>query len=236
MSNANPNLTWHSNNLSKEERRSSLGYIGATIWFTGLSGSGKSSIASATEKLIVSSGRPSYLLDGDNLRLGLNEDLNFSAEDRHENVRRVAEVARLFADAGLVALVPLISPYRKDRQNAREIHDRFDLKFIEVFVDTPIEVCEERDPKGLYKKARSGEIKGFTGIDDPYEAPNDPDLILTPENGLPASRPDSRALKVSTSRSFVGSSRSKTLLPVFKTFAKWTRFLSPPERSPTFFC
>ena len=110
MSNANPNLTWHSNNLSKEERRSSLGYIGATIWFTGLSGSGKSSIASATEKLIVSSGRPSYLLDGDNLRLGLNEDLNFSAEDRHENVRRVAEVARLFADAGLVALVPLISP------------------------------------------------------------------------------------------------------------------------------
>jgi len=185
MSDQNPNVIWHSNNLSKEERHASLGYVGATIWFTGLSGSGKSSIASATEKLIVTSGRPSYLLDGDNLRLGLNEDLNFSAEDRHENVRRVAEVARLFADAGLVALVPLISPYRDDRENAREIHDRFGLRFFEVFVDTPIGVCEERDPKGLYKKARSGEIKGFTGIDDPYEKPSSPDLILTPEHGSP---------------------------------------------------
>ena len=185
MSKIGSNLTWHSNNLSRKERHESLGYTGATIWFTGLSGSGKSSIASATEKLIVTSGRPSYLLDGDNLRLGLNEDLNFSAKDRHENVRRVAEVARLFADAGLVALVPLISPYREGRENAREIHDQFGLRFFEIFVDTPIEVCEERDPKGLYKKARSGEIKGFTGIDDPYEMPNDPDLILTPENGLP---------------------------------------------------
>jgi len=185
MSNQNPNVIWYSNNLSTEERHASLGYTGATIWFTGLSGSGKSSIASATEKLIVTSGRPSYLLDGDNLRLGLNEDLNFSAEDRHENVRRVAEVARLFADAGLIALVPLISPYRDDRQNAREVHDRFGLRFFEVFVDTPIEICEERDPKGLYKKARSGEIKGFTGIDDPYEKPSSPDLILTPENGSP---------------------------------------------------
>ena len=185
MSKIGSNLTWHSNNLSRKERHASLGYTGATIWFTGLSGSGKSSIASATEKLIVTSGRPSYLLDGDNLRLGLNEDLNFSAKDRHENVRRVAEVARLFADAGLVALVPLISPYREGRENAREIHDQFGLRFFEIFVDTPIEVCEERDPKGLYKKARSGEIKGFTGIDDPYEMPNDPDLILTPENGLP---------------------------------------------------
>ena len=142
MSDQNPNVIWYSNNLSKEERHASLGYAGATIWFTGLSGSGKSSIASATEKLIVTSGHPSYLLDGDNLRLGLNEDLNFSAEDRHENVRRVAEVARLFADAGLVALVPLISPYRDDRENAREIHDRFGLRFFEVFVDTPIEICE----------------------------------------------------------------------------------------------
>ena len=185
MSKIGSNLTWHSNNLSRKERHASLGYTGATIWFTGLSGSGKSSIASATEKLIVTSGRPSYLLDGDNLRLGLNEDLNFSAKDRHENVRRGAEVARLFADAGLVALVPLISPYREDRENAREIHDQFGLRFFEIFVDTPIEVCEERDPKGLYKKARAGEIKDFTGIDDPYETPNDPDLILTPENGLP---------------------------------------------------
>ena len=185
MSKIGSNLTWHSNNLSRKERHESIGYTGATIWFTGLSGSGKSSIASATEKLIVTSGRPSYLLDGDNLRLGLNEDLNFSAKDRHENVRRVAEVARLFADAGLVALVPLISPYREGRENAREIHDQFGLRFFEIFVDTPIEVCEERDPKGLYKKARAGEIKDFTGNDDPYETPNDPDLILTPENGLP---------------------------------------------------
>ena len=185
MSKIGSNLTWHSNNLSRKERHESLGYTGATIWFTGLSGSGKSSIASATEKLLVTSGRPSYLLDGDNLRLGLNEDLNFSAKDRHENVRRVAEVARLFADAGLVALVPLISPFREDRENAREIHGQFGLRFFEVFVDTPIEVCEERDPKGLYKKARAVEIKDFTGIDDPYETPNDPDLILTPENGLP---------------------------------------------------
>ncbi len=185
MPNQNPNIVWHSNNLSAEERHASLGYTGATIWFTGLSGSGKSSIASAAEKLIVASGCPSYLLDGDNVRLGLNQDLNFSAEDRHENVRRVAEVARLFADAGLIALVPLISPYRDDRQNARELHDRFGLRFFEVFVDTPIEICEERDPKGLYKKARSGEIKGFTGIDDPYEEPSSPDLILTPEIGSP---------------------------------------------------
>ena len=185
MPNQNPNIVWHSNNLSAEERHASLGYTGATIWFTGLSGSGKSSIASAAEKLIVASGSPSYLLDGDNVRLGLNQDLNFSAEDRHENVRRVAEVARLFADAGLIALVPLISPYRDDRQNARELHDRFGLRFFEVFVDTPIEICEERDPKGLYKKARSGEIKGFTGIDDPYEEPSSPDLTLTPEIGSP---------------------------------------------------
>ena len=185
MSDKDMNLTWHDNNLSREERRSSLGYEGATIWFTGLSGSGKSSVAAETEKAIVESGYPAYLLDGDNLRFGLNEDLNFSAEDRHENVRRVSEVAKLFADAGLIALVPLISPYLDDRQRARELHDRSGLRFFEIFVDTPIEICEERDPKGLYKKARSGEIKGFTGIDDPYELPERPDLILTPESGAP---------------------------------------------------
>ena len=185
MSDKDMNLTWHDNNLSREERCSSLGYEGATIWFTGLSGSGKSSVAAATEKAIVASGYPAYLLDGDNLRFGLNEDLNFSAEDRHENVRRVSEVAKLFADAGLIALVPLISPYLDDRQRARELHDRSGLRFFEIFVDTPIEICEERDPKGLYKKARSGEIKGFTGIDDPYESPERPDLILTPESGSP---------------------------------------------------
>ena len=132
-------------------------------------------------------GRPAYLLDGDNLRHGLNGDLGFSADDRAENVRRVGEVARLFADAGVVALVPLISPYRGGpRRGARGLHEAAGLPFVEVFVDTPLEECEQRDPKGLYAKARAGEITGFTGIDDPYEAPPHPDLVLTPADGSPA--------------------------------------------------
>ena len=149
-----------------------------TVWFTGLSGSGKSTIASEVERRLLAAGRPAYLLDGDNLRHGLNGDLGFSAADRSENIRRVAEVARLFADAGTVALVPVISPYRADRDRAREAHRIAGLGFIEIFVDTPIEVCEKRDPKGLYRKARAGELKGFTGIDDPYEAPESPELVL----------------------------------------------------------
>jgi bifunctional enzyme CysN/CysC len=156
-----------------------------TVWFTGLSGSGKSTVAAEVERLLVEAGRPAYLLDGDNLRHGLNGDLGFSADDRSENVRRVGEVARLFADAGVVALVPVISPYLADRARVREIHRMADLPFVEVFVDTPIDVCEQRDPKGLYAKARAGEITGFTGIDDPYEAPTDPELRLTPEHGSP---------------------------------------------------
>lgn len=130
--------------------------------------------------------QPTYMLDGDNLRHGINADLGFSEEDRTENVRRVSEVARLFADAGVVALVPLVSPYRAGRERARVIHQAADVPFFEVFMDTPLAVAEERDPKGLYKMARAGEIKNFTGISDPYEAPVDPDLVLNPEMGDPA--------------------------------------------------
>ena len=158
------------------------------MWLTGLSGSGKSSVAVALERLLVEAGRPAYRLDGDNLRHGLNADLGFSAEDRDENVRRAGEVARLLADAGVVAIVPLISPYRAGRDRVREVHAAAGVPFVEVHVDTPIEECERRDPKGLYAKARAGEIKGFTGIDDPYEAPTSPELVLTPADGDPGSQ------------------------------------------------
>jgi bifunctional enzyme CysN/CysC len=178
-----PDVVWHPNSLDRDERAGALGHRGATIWFTGLSGSGKSTVAAACERLLVADGRPAYLLDGDNLRHGLNGDLGFSAADRDENVRRVAEVARLFADAGVVALVPLISPYRAARDGARALHEVAGVPFYEVFVDTPLEVCEERDPKGLYAKARAGELTGMTGIDDPYEAPESPDLVLIPDDG-----------------------------------------------------
>jgi bifunctional enzyme CysN/CysC len=178
-----PNVVWHPGHLSRAERWEAVGHRGATVWFTGLSGSGKSTVATAVEKTLLSQGRPCYVLDGDNIRMGLNGDLGFSAEDRDENVRRVAEVARLFADAGMVALVPLVSPYRAARDNARALHDAADVPFFEVFVDTPIELCEQRDVKGLYAKARAGEITGFTGVDDPYEAPTAPELRLVPHDG-----------------------------------------------------
>jgi bifunctional enzyme CysN/CysC len=176
-------VVWHEPSLSRADRWSALGVRGATVWFTGLSGSGKSTIANELERLLVAAGQAAYVLDGDNLRHGINADLGFSAADRDENVRRVAEVARLFADAGVVALVPLISPYRDARDRARRAHEVAGLRFVEVFVDTPIELCESRDPKGLYRKARAGEIKGFTGIDDPYEAPEKPELVLRPDDG-----------------------------------------------------
>ena len=178
------NVVWHQGGVPRTERP----HLGATLWFTGLSGSGKSTIAVEVERLVVASGRAAYLLDGDNVRHGLNADLGFSATDRTENIRRIGEVARLFADAGVVALVPVISPYRADRDRARAIHEAVGLRFVEVFVDTPIEVCEARDAKGLYAKARAGEIRGFTGIDDPYEAPERPDLRLTPTDGDPAAQ------------------------------------------------
>lgn len=180
-----PNVVWHPSDLPRAERWNALGATGMTVWFTGLSGSGKSTVAAAVERGLVAAGRTAYLLDGDNLRHGLNGDLGFSADDRDENVRRASEVARLFADAGAVALVPLISPYRAGRDRARTLHEAADLRFVEVFVNTPIELCEQRDPKGLYAKARAGEITGFTGIDDPYEAPEVPELVLTPDIGDP---------------------------------------------------
>ena len=164
-------VVWHDTTVDRATRWRAHGLCGATVWLTGLSGSGKSTVANAVAERLLALGRPAYVLDGDNLRHGLNADLGFSAADRAENVRRVGEVARLLADAGLVALVPVISPYRADRDRVRHAHDVAGLLFVEVFVDTPLELCERRDPKGLYRKARAGEFTGMTGIDDPYEPP-----------------------------------------------------------------
>jgi bifunctional enzyme CysN/CysC len=172
------NVVWHESEVAREARWAATGARGATVWLTGLSGSGKSTIASALAVQLTARRVLTYTLDGDNLRHGLNGDLGFSAEDRTENVRRVGEVARLFADAGVIALVPLISPFRAGRDHARALHEAAGLEFVEVFVDTPLEVCEARDPKGLYAKARAGELEGFTGVDDPYEPPLAPDLVV----------------------------------------------------------
>ena len=179
------NITWHGGHLSREERWAALGHSGLTVWLTGLSGSGKSTIAVAAEAELLRAGRAAYVLDGDNLRHGLNAGLGFSDEDRDENVRRVGEVALLVADSGTVALVSLVSPFRAGRDRARRAHEEAGVPFVEVFVDTPLEECRRRDPKGLYAKAAAGEIKGFTGIDSPYEAPEAPDLhIATAEVDL----------------------------------------------------
>jgi adenylylsulfate kinase len=174
------NIRWHEGDISREDRWRALGTRGATMWFTGLSGSGKSTIASALERVLVEEKVAAYRLDGDNVRHGLNANLSFSAEDRAENIRRIGEVAKLMADAGLVVITSFISPYAADRARVRAMHAASELPFIEVFVDTPLEVCEQRDPKGLYKKARAGEIKMFTGISDPYEAPTSAELVLRP--------------------------------------------------------
>jgi adenylylsulfate kinase len=194
------NVTWHDHEVSRDKRESLNGHKGCVIWFTGLSGSGKSTIANALDHQLYQLGIHSAVLDGDNVRHSLNagpgmllerhgEDfakrfgLGFSAVDREENIRRIGGVAELFSQAGIVALTAFISPYRLDRDRVREKLQPGE--FIEVFVDTPIEVCEERDPKGLYKKARAGEIKGFTGVDDPYEAPVSPELVLSAADKLP---------------------------------------------------
>jgi bifunctional enzyme CysN/CysC len=176
------NVVWHSPAVTRDQRATR----GLTIWLTGLSGSGKSTVAVELERRLVAAGRPAYLLDGDNLRHGLNADLGFSAADRSENVRRTGAVARLFADAGTVAIVSLISPYRADREAVRAAHEEAGLEFVEVFVDTPLDVCESRDPKGMYARARAGEIRGFTGVDDPYETPERAELVLRPADGDPA--------------------------------------------------
>ncbi len=175
---ASTNVTWHSSAVAREQRWETLGQRGATVWFTGLPASGKSTVSAAVEARLMQAGRPAYRLDGDNLRHGVCGDLGFSAEDRDRNVRRTAEVARLFADAGLIAVVSIVSPYAAARTAARELHERDGLRFVEVFVNTPLEVCERRDPKGLYARARAGEVHGFTGVDDPYEPPRKPDFEL----------------------------------------------------------
>lgn len=170
------NITWHVGEVDTEARSAAHGHRGAVLWFTGLSGSGKSTIAHRVERRLIEQGVFAYVLDGDNVRHGLNGDLGFTAEDREENIRRVGEVARLFADAGAVTVSAFISPYRRDRDSVRGLLP--DGAFVEVFVDTPLEICEARDPKGLYKKARAGEISNFTGLDAPYETPVDPEIHL----------------------------------------------------------
>jgi adenylylsulfate kinase len=179
------NITWHEGHVTRQERGRLLGQRGATLWFTGLSGSGKSTVAFTLEHALAQRGRLAYVLDGDNIRHGLNKNLGFSAADREENIRRIGEVAKLFADCGVIAMTSFISPYRKDRDGVRALHAASKLPFIEVYVNTPITTCEQRDPKGLYKKARAGELKNFTGVDDPYEAPLHPELSIDATNTSP---------------------------------------------------
>jgi adenylylsulfate kinase len=172
------NITWHEGHVTAAERHHLLKQKGATLWFTGLSGSGKSTLAFTLEHALLKLGRLAYVLDGDNIRHGLNKNLGFSAADREENIRRIGEVAKLFADAGVITMTSFISPYRKDRDAVRALHDAAKIPFIEIYLNTPIETCEQRDPKGLYKKARAGQLKGFTGIDDPYELPEKAELTI----------------------------------------------------------
>jgi len=177
-SHRSPDVTWHESGLERKERWARLGTHGATFWLTGLPASGKSTIAARLERRLVEAGRPAYLLDGDNVRHGLSGDLGFSPGDRRENIRRVAHVARLMADSGAVAIVSLVSPSARDRALARELHEAARVPFIEVYVDTPVEVCAQRDPKGLYARARAGEVRDFTGISAPYDAPENPEILV----------------------------------------------------------
>jgi adenylyl-sulfate kinase len=173
-----PNVRWQQATMTRSQRWEALGSAGATVWLTGLPASGKSTIGRAVEERLVRAGRPAYLLDGDNLRHGLNGDLGFNEAARAENVRRTAHVARLLAECGAVALVSLVSPYATDRELAAALHATEDLPFIEVFVSTPLEQCEQRDPKGLYARARAGKLQGLTGVGAPYESPTHPDVVL----------------------------------------------------------
>ncbi len=172
------NVTWHSGAVSRGDREKLLGQQGVTLWFTGLSGSGKSTVAVALEKALNEKGKLAYRLDGDNIRLGINSNLGFSDEDRKENIRRIGEVSKLFVDTGVIVLSSFISPFREDRDGVRELHEKAGMAFLEVFIDCPLEEAERRDPKGLYKKARAGQIKNFTGIGSAYEAPLKPDVVL----------------------------------------------------------
>ncbi|KAI0745325.1 adenylylsulfate kinase [Earliella scabrosa] len=172
------NITFHAGSVNAEERATLLKQKGVTIWFTGLSASGKSTIACALEQHLLHLHKFTYRLDGDNIRFGLNKDLGFDEKSRNENIRRIGEVSKLFTDACAITLTAFISPYRADRAVARELHEKAGLAFVEVFVDAPLSVVEQRDPKGLYKKARAGEIKDFTGISAPYEAPETPEIHI----------------------------------------------------------
>lgn len=172
------NVHWHHGEVTGADRQSMMGQKGATLWFTGLSGSGKSTVAVALEQELFKRGKLSYRLDGDNIRLGINKNLGFSAEDRTENIRRIGEISKLLVDCGVIALSSFISPYKVDRDRVRALHAESNFPFIEVFIDCALDVAENRDPKGLYKKARAGEIKNFTGIDDPYEEPEKPEIHL----------------------------------------------------------
>lgn len=177
------NVVWHDHKVEREAREELLGQKGIVIWFTGLSGSGKSTVANEVAHRLHQRGKLAYILDGDNVRHGLNKDLGFSPEDRSENIRRISEVAALFADAGVITITAFISPYAKDRNFCREIVG--DDRFVEVFTRASLDACEERDPKGLYKKARAGEISDFTGIDAPYEAPEQPEVVVDTECDTP---------------------------------------------------
>lgn len=172
------NVVWHDSRVSQSQRHEIFGQRGATLWFTGLSGAGKSTLAFTLEHKLVKARYKAYVLDGDNIRHGLNNNLGFSDVDREENIRRVGEVSKLFADAGLIALSSFISPFEKDRQLVRQMHEEAGLPFIEIYIDTPLSVCEERDPKQLYAKARRGEIANFTGISSPYEVPENPEIVI----------------------------------------------------------
>ena len=186
------NITWHEGSVTRQEREKLLGQKGVTVWMTGLSASGKSTIAVILEQMLLHRHKHAYRLDGDNIRMGLNKNLGFSAEDRAENIRRIGEVAKLFTDAGVIAITSFISPYRKDRDAVRALNKPGE--FIEVYVNVSLEAAEKRDPKGLYKKARAGQIKGFTGIDDPYEAPENAEIVIDTEKV----RPEHAAEKILT--------------------------------------
>jgi len=196
------NITWHAGQVERRDREQLLGQRGATVWLTGLSGSGKSTIAVAAEKALLDRGRHAYVLDGDNIRHGLNKNLGFSPEDRTENIRRIGEVAKLFTDAGLVVFTSFISPYRADRDLVRALHD--EGRFVEVHVAASVDTCESRDVKGLYKKARAGEIKEFTGISAPYEAPNKPELVID-TNGEPVEKSVERLVAYLEAKGYLGS-------------------------------
>src|SRR6476620_11838671 len=187
-----PDITWHDGSVSREERQNLLNQKGVTVWMTGLSASGKSTIACILEQMLLHKKKHAYRLDGDNIRMGLNKNLGFSAEDRAENVRRIGEVAKLFTDAGVIAITSFISPYKKDRDAVRA--SMKPGEFIEVYVHVSLEAAEQRDPKGLYKKARAGQIKGFTGIDDPYEAPEKAEIVIDTET----TKPEQAAEKILT--------------------------------------